>query len=75
MNDDGDGDDASIDFLFLFRKQDEEEEDPAALVGSFKRCKKEIQHSLAIIFEGFGILGTNELSNTVPCGNRLQASE
>ena len=60
MNDDGDDDDddnkvdnASIDFLFLFRKQDEEEEDPAALVGSFKRCKKEIQHSLAIIFAIF----------------------
>ena len=48
MNYDGDGDgddddnkvdDASIDFLFLIRKQDEEEEDPAALVGSFKRCE------------------------------------
>ena len=55
MNDDGDDDDnkvdnASIDFLFLFRKQDEEEEDPAALVGSFKRCKKEIQHFSSIIF-------------------------
>ena len=25
--------------------------------------------------EGYGILGTNELANTVPCGNRLQASE
>ena len=52
-----------------------------------KGAKKEIQHSLTIIFanlqingnlqmteEGFGILGTNELANTTPCGNRLQAS-